>query len=36
MPLTYICGPTMFVETIADLISEIGFNPHAIKTERFG
>ncbi len=36
MPMTYICGPTGFVETVANILVEIGLNPHEIKTERFG
>ncbi len=36
MPMIYICGRTTLVETVADQLVEIGFNPHIIKTERFG
>lgn len=36
MPLIYICGPTPFVENIADTLLQVGFNAHEIKTERFG
>jgi ferredoxin-NADP reductase len=36
MPMTYICGPTAFVETVANELVNLGFNPHTIKTERFG
>lgn len=36
MPLIYVCGPTGFVEVATRLLLSIGFNPHAIKTERFG
>ncbi len=36
MPITYVCGPTGFVEAVANTLVEIGFNPHSIKTERFG
>ncbi len=36
MPMTYICGPTGFVEAVANTLVEIGINPHSIKTERFG
>lgn len=32
----YICGPTAFVETAADLLQEFGISPQNIKTERFG
>ncbi|WP_020662027.1 ferredoxin reductase [Amycolatopsis benzoatilytica] len=33
---TYICGPTGFVETAADLMLELGHTPDSIRTERFG
>lgn len=36
MPLIYVCGPTGFVEAATRLLLSTGFNPHAIKTERFG
>lgn len=36
MPLIYICGPTNFVESVADNLVSLGFNTHQIKTERFG
>jgi ferredoxin-NADP reductase len=32
----YVCGPTPFVETAANLLVELGFDPLSIKTERFG
>ena len=35
-PLTYICGPTAFVETAAETLVELGHNPVTIRTERFG
>jgi ferredoxin-NADP reductase len=35
-PAVYICGPTAFVETAADLLVELGYEPALIKTERFG
>jgi ferredoxin-NADP reductase len=35
-PLTYVCGPTAFVETVADALRRLGYEPAAIKTERFG
>jgi len=35
-PLTYICGPTGFVETAAGLLVEGGADPSRIRTERFG
>jgi ferredoxin-NADP reductase len=35
-PLTYICGPTPFVETAAASLVALGYEPGHIKTERFG
>ena len=35
-PLIYVCGPTPFVETVAEALVGLGHDPHAIKTERFG
>ncbi len=35
-PLTYICGPTAFVETAADALVALGHDPARIRTERFG
>ena len=35
-PLTYICGPTSFVETAASGLVELGHDPSTIRTERFG
>ena len=35
-PLTYICGPTPFVETAASVMADLGSGPQRIKTERFG
>ncbi|MFF8945626.1 FAD-binding oxidoreductase [Streptomyces sp. NPDC014864] len=32
----YICGPTGFVESVADLLVALGRDPAAIRTERFG
>lgn len=32
----YVCGPTGFVESVADLLSRAGNRPDKIKTERFG
>jgi ferredoxin-NADP reductase len=31
-----VCGPTPFVERVADLLVEIGHAPRAIRAERFG
>ena len=35
-PAVFVCGPTGFVETIADLLVAAGHNAHRVKTERFG
>ncbi|MFC3502285.1 ferredoxin reductase [Micromonospora krabiensis] len=35
-PLNYVCGPTGFVETVADLLVGLGHQPRRVKTERFG
>jgi ferredoxin-NADP reductase len=35
-PLAYICGPTGFVEAIADALVTLGHDPSRIRTERFG
>jgi len=35
-PLAYICGPTLFLETAAASLVELGHEPARIKTERFG
>jgi ferredoxin-NADP reductase len=35
-PAVFVCGPTGFVETIADLLVAAGHEPHRVKTERFG
>ncbi|MGZ4593510.1 MAG: oxidoreductase, partial [Actinomycetes bacterium] len=35
-PTTYVCGPTGFVETVADLLVRAGHDPARIRTERFG
>jgi ferredoxin-NADP reductase len=36
MAACYICGPTAFVETAANLLVGAGYDPSRIKTERFG
>ena len=33
---TYICGPTTFVETVANHLVALGEEPATIRTERFG
>src|SRR5712691_11776559 len=35
-PLTFVCGPTSFVETVASGLVELGYRPGRVKTERFG
>ncbi len=35
-PLVYICGPTGFVEGVADALVALGHEPSRIRTERFG
>jgi ferredoxin-NADP reductase len=35
-PLTYVCGPTSFVEAVAAGLVELGYAPARVKTERFG
>jgi ferredoxin-NADP reductase len=32
----FVCGPTSFVEHVANLLVQLGLDQHAIKTERFG
>jgi ferredoxin-NADP reductase len=37
LPTAFVCGPTGFVETVADILVALDvFTPDAIKTERFG
>jgi ferredoxin-NADP reductase len=36
LALTFVCGPTPFVEAVAEAMVELGHDPHRIKTERFG
>jgi len=35
-PDCFVCGPTSFVETAADILVALGHNPAKIRTERFG
>jgi ferredoxin-NADP reductase len=35
-PLCYVCGPTGFVETVADLLVGLGHQARRVRTERFG
>jgi ferredoxin-NADP reductase len=36
IPHAFVCGPTPFVERVADLLVELGHDPSAIRAERFG
>ena len=35
-PLVYVCGPTPFVEAVAEGLVRLGHAPQNVKTERFG
>jgi len=35
-PLAFICGPTTFVEAVAENLIKLGYPPQRVKTERFG
>ena len=35
-PLVYVCGPTPFVEAVAESLVRLGHAPQNVKTERFG
>ncbi|BCB91472.1 ferredoxin reductase [Phytohabitans suffuscus] len=35
-PDCYVCGPTGFVETVADILVALGHDPRRVRTERFG
>ncbi len=35
-PRVYVCGATPFVEAVAEALVQLGHDPQAIKTERFG
>jgi ferredoxin-NADP reductase len=35
-PIAYVCGPTAFVEAIAEGLTKLGYPPRRVKTERFG
>jgi ferredoxin-NADP reductase len=35
-PRCFVCGPTGFVESVADILVALGHDPRRIKTERFG
>jgi ferredoxin-NADP reductase len=34
--MTFICGPTLLVESAAEALVDLGLRPGRIKTERFG
>jgi ferredoxin-NADP reductase len=36
LALTFVCGPTPFVEAVAEALVSLGHDPARIKTERFG
>jgi ferredoxin-NADP reductase len=35
-PRAFVCGPTAFVEAVAEFLVALGHEPALIKTERFG
>jgi ferredoxin-NADP reductase len=35
-PHTFVCGPTPFVENVANLLVSLGHEPRSIRAERFG
>jgi ferredoxin-NADP reductase len=35
-PLAFVCGPTSFVEAVANALVALGYPPGRVKTERFG
>jgi len=35
-PRCFVCGPTGFVETVADILVGLGHDPRQVRTERFG
>jgi ferredoxin-NADP reductase len=36
LPGVYVCGPTPFVEAVAEALVQLGHEPHRVKTQRFG
>jgi ferredoxin-NADP reductase len=34
--IAYVCGPTRFVEAVADGLLAVGYGPERVRTERFG
>jgi ferredoxin-NADP reductase len=35
-PRAFVCGPTPFVEAVAEALVQLGHEPQSVKTERFG
>jgi ferredoxin-NADP reductase len=35
-PLSFVCGPTLLVEAVANALVGLGYDPGRVKTERFG
>ena len=35
-PRVYVCGPTLFVEAVAETLVQLGHDPQTVRTERFG
>jgi ferredoxin-NADP reductase len=35
-PVAFVCGPTSFVETAAEILVGLGYKPESVRTERFG
>lgn len=35
-PRSFVCGPTVFVETVASALVDLGHDPLSIRLERFG
>jgi ferredoxin-NADP reductase len=35
-PRCFVCGPTPFVEAVTNVLVEMGYDSHDVKTERFG
>ena len=35
-PAAFVCGPTPFVEAVAESLVALGYPPARVKTERFG
>lgn len=35
-PVAFLCGPTPFVETAAQILVALGYDPSSVRTERFG